>query len=108
MPALQVFVRPQASRVSSALTAQGIAPGDRVAAYMPNMPETIAAMLGGASRGAIFSSCSPDFGVEGAFGLVDPVAGGIGEGHGAVPGGAGDRVAQRISITISRDDLARV
>ena len=49
--------------------------GDRVAAYMPNMPETIIAMLGAAARGAIWSSCSPDFGVQGVldrFGQIEP------------------------------------
>ena len=56
-----------ASRVSSALAACGIVAGDRVAAYMPNMPETIIAMLGTASVGAIWSSCSPDFGVNGVL-----------------------------------------
>ena len=64
-----------ASRASAALTAHGIVAGDRVAAYMPNMPETIVAMLGATSRGAIFSSCSPDFGVQGVvdrFGQIEP------------------------------------
>ena len=63
------------SRIAAALGAQGIAPGDRVAAYMLNMPETIAAMLATASRGGIFSSCSPDFGVQGVidrFGQIEP------------------------------------
>ena len=45
--------------------AQGVGPGDRVAGYLPNMPEAIIAMLGATSLGAIWSSCSPDFGVEG-------------------------------------------
>jgi acetoacetyl-CoA synthetase len=64
-----------ASRASAALAAHGIVAGDRVAAYMPNMPETIVAMLGAASRGAIFSSCSPDFGVQGVvdrLGQIEP------------------------------------
>jgi acetoacetyl-CoA synthetase len=64
-----------ASRTSAALEAHGVAAGDRVAAYMPNMPETIVAMLGATSRGAIFSSCSPDFGVQGVvdrFGQIEP------------------------------------
>ena len=49
--------------------------GDRVAAFMPNMPETVIAMLAAASLGAIFSSCSPDFGVQGVldrFGQIEP------------------------------------
>jgi acetoacetyl-CoA synthetase len=64
-----------ASRVSAALAAQGLRIGDRVAAFMPNVPETIVAMLGAAARGAIFSSCSPDFGVQGVldrFGQIAP------------------------------------
>ena len=55
------------SRVAAALQAQGIGPGDRIAGYLPNMPEAIVAMLAGASLGAIWSSCSPDFGVHGVL-----------------------------------------
>ncbi|TRC89030.1 acetoacetate--CoA ligase [Mesorhizobium sp. WSM4303] len=50
--------------------------GDRIAAMMPNMPETVAAMLAAASIGAVWSSCSPDFGEQGAldrFGQIEPV-----------------------------------
>ncbi|MDW3098935.1 MAG: acetoacetate--CoA ligase [Alphaproteobacteria bacterium] len=53
----------------------GVGPGDRVAAMMPNMPETVVAMLAAASIGAVFSSCSPDFGVKGVldrFGQIEP------------------------------------
>ena len=56
--------------------ALGVKQGDRVAAMMPNMPETIAAMLAAASIGAIWSSCSPDFGEQGVldrFGQIEPV-----------------------------------
>jgi len=63
------------ARVAAGLAAHGIVAGDRVAAYMPNMPETIMAMLGASARGAIFSSCSPDFGVQGVvdrFGQIEP------------------------------------
>jgi len=65
----------QVARVAGGLRALGVAPGDRVAAYLPNMPEAIAAMLGAASVGATFSTCSPDFGVRGVldrFGQVAP------------------------------------
>jgi acetoacetyl-CoA synthetase len=51
--------------LASALRAIGIEPGDRVAAYMPNLPETVIAMLATTSIGAIWSSCSPDFGING-------------------------------------------
>jgi len=63
------------SRMAQALRASGLVAGDRVAAYMPNMPETIVAMLAVSSIGAIWSSCSPDFGVRGVldrFGQIEP------------------------------------
>ena len=63
------------SRVAAALKAAGVAAGDRVAAYVPNMPEAIEAMLGATSIGAVWSSCSPDFGVQGVldrFGQIEP------------------------------------
>ena len=65
----------QVSRVAQALKGAGIGEGDRVAAYLPNMPETIVAMLAASSLGAIWSSCSPDFGVNGVvdrFGQIEP------------------------------------
>ncbi len=58
-----------------AFKAQGIVKGDRVAGYMPNMPETIIAMLAATSLGAIWSSASPDFGAQGVidrFGQIEP------------------------------------
>ncbi|HRA23390.1 MAG TPA: acetoacetate--CoA ligase [Usitatibacteraceae bacterium] len=63
------------SRMQQALAAAGVKAGDRVAAFMPNMPETVVAMLATASLGATFTSCSPDFGVQGVvdrFGQVEP------------------------------------
>ena len=57
----------QVERLASALRAQGVEKGDRVAAFLPNMPETIIGMLAAASIGAIWSSCSPDFGVQGVL-----------------------------------------
>ena len=68
-------LRDEVSRMQQALAAAGVKAGDRVAAFMPNMPETIVAMLGAASLGATFTSCSPDFGVQGVvdrFGQVEP------------------------------------
>ncbi len=65
----------QVSRYAQALRAAGVDRNDRVAAYMPNMPETVVAMLAASSIGAIFSSCSPDFGVRGVldrFGQIEP------------------------------------
>ncbi|MBP7591031.1 MAG: acetoacetate--CoA ligase [Chloroflexi bacterium] len=52
----------QVNRLAEVLRGMGVEPGDRVAAYMPNVPETITAVLAVASLGAIWSSCSPDFG----------------------------------------------
>jgi acetoacetyl-CoA synthetase len=63
------------SRLAQALRAAGVTEGDRVAAYMPNLPETMIAMLAAASIGAVWSSCSPDFGVQGVldrFGQIEP------------------------------------
>ena len=63
------------ARLSHAFRDAGITAGDRVAGYMPNMPETVAAMLAAASIGAIWSSCSPDFGIDGVvdrFGQIAP------------------------------------
>ncbi|WP_026988764.1 acetoacetate--CoA ligase [Fodinicurvata fenggangensis] len=63
------------SRLSQALAAEGVGPGDRVAGFLPNMPETVLAMLATASLGAVWSSCSPDFGHQGVldrFGQIEP------------------------------------
>ncbi len=63
------------SRLAQAFEAEGLEPGDRVAAYMPNIPEAVIAMLAATSLGAVFSSCSPDFGVQGVldrFGQIEP------------------------------------
>ena len=65
----------QVSRIAKALRQLGVEPGDRVAAYLPNMPEAVTAMLAAASIGATFSTCSPDFGVRGVldrFGQISP------------------------------------
>ena len=63
------------SMVAQGLRAAGVSTGDRVAGYMPNMPETVVAMLAATSIGAIWSSASPDFGVQGVvdrFGQIGP------------------------------------
>ncbi len=65
----------EVARLAAALRAEGVRPGDRIAAIMPNMPETIVAMLAAASLGAIFSSTSPDFGARGVldrFSQIEP------------------------------------
>jgi acetoacetyl-CoA synthetase len=68
-------LRAEVARFANALRAAGIGPGDRVAGYLPNMPEAIIAALGAASVGAVWSSASPDFGVQGVldrFGQIAP------------------------------------
>ena len=57
----------QVAPVAASLRTMGLSSNDRVAAFMPNMPETVVAMLAAASIGAAWSSCSPDFGLQGAF-----------------------------------------
>ena len=63
------------SQLAQALRADGVVAGDRVVGFMPNMPETIVAMLAAVSIGATWSSCSPDFGIKGVmdrFGQIEP------------------------------------
>ena len=65
----------QAAAFQGMFWAAGCEAGDRVAAILPNMPESIAAMLGATASGIVWSSCSPDFGVEGVidrFGQIEP------------------------------------
>ncbi|MBI4194000.1 MAG: acetoacetate--CoA ligase [Betaproteobacteria bacterium] len=65
----------EVSRFAQALRAAGVTAGDRVAGYLPNLPGAVIAMLAAASLGAIWSSCSPDFGVQGVldrFGQIEP------------------------------------
>jgi acetoacetyl-CoA synthetase len=63
------------AKIASGLRAFGVEPGDRVVAYLPNIPETVAAFLACSSIGAIWSSCSPDFGVRSVvdrFAQIEP------------------------------------
>ncbi|MEH6585110.1 MAG: acetoacetate--CoA ligase [Halioglobus sp.] len=65
----------QVAQLSAAMRAQGLQPGDRVAGFMPNIQETVIAMLAATSLGALWSSCSPDFGINGVmdrFGQIQP------------------------------------
>ena len=68
-------LREQVARLAGWMRQQGIQPGDRIAGFMPNCIETVVAMLATASLGAVWSSCSPDFGKQGAldrFGQIAP------------------------------------
>jgi len=65
----------QVARLSFWLKQNGVKKGDRIAGFLPNMPETVISMLASASLGAVWTSCSPDFGVQGVldrFGQVEP------------------------------------
>ena len=65
----------QVAAIAAALKALGVEPGDRIAGFMPNVTETIVAMLAATSLGAVWTSCSPDFGFQGVmdrFGQVKP------------------------------------
>lgn len=57
-------LRDQVARARAGLVRAGVQPGDRVAAYAPNIPETLVMLLAAASLGAVFSSCAPEFGTQ--------------------------------------------
>jgi len=68
-------LRAEVASVAEGLRNCGVRPGDRVAGFLPNCPEAIVAMLAATSMGAIWSSCSPDFGINGVvdrFGQIEP------------------------------------
>jgi len=68
-------LRNQVARLQQALRAARVGVGDRVAGFLPNLPEAVIAMLATTSLGAVWSSCSPDFGVQGVldrFGQIGP------------------------------------
>jgi acetoacetyl-CoA synthetase len=68
-------LRRTVAAAAAAFAALGVGPGDRVAGFLPNIPETVVAMLAAASLGAVWSSCSPDFGANGVldrFGQIRP------------------------------------
>ncbi|MGH9001249.1 MAG: acetoacetate--CoA ligase, partial [Acidimicrobiia bacterium] len=64
----------QVGRARAGLVRLGVGPGDRVAAYMPNIPETVAVYLATISLGAIWSSCAPEFGVQAVVGRLSQIA----------------------------------
>jgi acetoacetyl-CoA synthetase len=68
-------LREEVAALAHWMEGRGIQPGDRVAGFMPNCIETVIAMLATSSLGAVWSSCSPDFGIQGAvdrFGQIAP------------------------------------
>ena len=68
-------LRREVARIAAGLRDTGIGPGDCVAGFLPNLPESVVAMLAATSLGAVWTSCSPDFGINGVldrFGQVAP------------------------------------
>src|SRR4051812_29252691 len=69
-------LRSQVGAFAATLRRLGVQPGDRVAGYLPNVPEAVVAFLGAASIGAVWSSCAPDFGTRAVldrFAQIEPV-----------------------------------
>jgi acetoacetyl-CoA synthetase len=103
-------LRSEVAAVAAALRAEGIGPGDRVAAWMPHVPETVILMLGAVSLGAAFSSTSADFGAAGVldrFGQIEPSVLLAAEGY--VYGGARfDRVEPLREIRDALPSVRRV
>jgi acetoacetyl-CoA synthetase len=69
-------LRQEVARVAAGLRAAGVQPGDRIAGFLPNIVEAVVGMLAASSVGAVWSSCSPDFGLRGVidrFGQIEPV-----------------------------------
>ena len=64
----------QVARCAAALRDTGVKRGDRVGGFLPNIPEAVVAMLAAASLGAVWSSCSPDFGIDGVFDRFGQIA----------------------------------
>ena len=68
-------LREQAAQIATGLRRRGVGPGDRVAAYLPNIPETVAAFMATASIGAVWSSAAPEFGARSVidrFAQIEP------------------------------------
>ena len=57
-------LRAQVASLGASLTALGVEPGDRIAAYMPSIAETVVSFLAAASLGAVFTSCAPELGTQ--------------------------------------------
>jgi acetoacetyl-CoA synthetase len=96
-------LRAEVARIADGLRGAGVGPGDRVAGFMPNLPETIVAMLASASVGATWSSCSPDFGLQGVldrFGQIAPKV--LFTADGYVYGGRTHDSLARVAEVVSR------
>ena len=103
-------LRREVARVAAGLRDAGVGVGDRVAGFLPNIPETVVAMLAATSLGAIWSSCSPDFGVKGVidrFGQIDPKVLVVADGY-KYSGRELDCLAREREIVAMLPGLARV
>lgn len=95
---------------AAALQRSGVKAGDRVAGYLPNIPETIVAAIGAAAIGAVWSSCSPDFGVQGVldrFGQIGPAVLVAADGY-AYGGRTHDTLARVADVARALPTLRRV
>ena len=102
--------RSQVAAVASALRAEGVGPGDRVVAWMPNTDTTVIVMLAAASIGAVFCSTSPDFGVDGVldrFTQIEPTVLVAADGY-TYGGGSHDRRGPLAEVVAALPTLHRV
>ncbi|HET6681507.1 MAG TPA: acetoacetate--CoA ligase, partial [Gemmatimonadaceae bacterium] len=100
----------EVARAQRALAAEGVGVGDRVAGFMPNVAETVVAMLATASLGAIWSSCSPDFGVPGVldrFGQIEPTVLICADGY-RYAGKSIDSLARVRQVAVEIESIRRV
>jgi acetoacetyl-CoA synthetase len=100
----------EVARLARGLKACGVGPGDRVAGFLPNIPETVVAMLAATSLGAVWSSCSPDFGTRGVqdrFGQIKPKVLFVADGY-FFKGKRFDSLARAAEITRELPSLEKV
>ncbi|HET9483707.1 MAG TPA: acetoacetate--CoA ligase [Xanthomonadales bacterium] len=100
----------EVSKLAAALRDAGVVAGDRVAGFIPNIPETVVAMLAATSLGATWSSCSPDFGIEGVvdrFGQLRPKVLFCADGY-AYGGRHFDSLAKARGIASRIDSIERI
>ena len=100
----------EVSHLAQALANEGVGPGDRVAGWLPNLPETVIAMLAAVSLGAVWASSSPDFGVQGVvdrFGQIEPKVLFAADGY-HYNGKAHDCLARLAEIAAKLPSLQRV
>jgi acetoacetyl-CoA synthetase len=100
----------EVARLARGLKACGVGPGDRVAGFLPNIPETVVAMLAATSLGAVWSSCSPDFGTRGVqdrFGQIKPKVLFVADGY-FFKGKRFDSLARVAEITLDLPSLEKV